>query len=352
MLLKQLTELNGLSGNEAEVRDFIKNGIEKYSDSINIDSIGNLIAFKKGKSSTCRVMLSAHMDEVGLMAIGYTENGSIRFKQVGGIDERILPGKRVLAGDKRLPGVIGCKAIHLQERDARGNNLKMKNLYIDIGAEKKEDAEKLVKLGDYIAFNSDYLEFGEGCVKAKALDDRVGCAIIMEMLKNRYEFDLYACFTTQEEIGLRGSAVAAYTVKPDIALVIEGTTCSDVPGVEKHEHSTNLGEGAALTFIDRTSYPDRKLVDFLYNTAQKHGIKVQFKKTATGGNDAGKIQLSGSGVKVASISVPCRYIHSPVSVMSMSDYDSCLELVRTSLDELSSDKKTIENILNGGAADV
>lgn len=344
MYIKELTELNGVSGNEDEVRKYIENHIKDLSDEINIDSMGNLIAFKKGKNSKYKVMLSAHMDEVGFMVTGFGEGGVIKFATVGGIDERILPGKRVLVGENNIPGVIGSKPIHMQEREERSVNIKLKKMYIDIGAEKKEEAEKLVSLGDYVAFHSPYIQFGDGLIKAKALDDRVGCAILIEALKQRYEFDLYACFTVQEEVGLRGSEVAAYNVNPDIALVVEGTTCSDVPGVEKYEYSTVLGDGAALTIMDRTSYPNKNFVNYIYELAQKNKLPIQFKQTNSGGNDAGKIQMSRGGVVTASISVPCRYIHSPVSVMSEKDFESCKDIVIAVLKDLGKNPQLFENM--------
>ena len=344
MYIKELTELNGVSGNEDEVREYTKKRIKDLADEINIDSMGNIIAFKKGKNSKYKVMLSAHMDEVGFMVTGFGESGVIKFTTVGGIDERILPGKRVLVGDKNIPGVIGSKPIHMQEREERNVNIKLKKMYIDIGTDKREEAEKLVSLGDYVAFYSPYTQFGEGLIKAKALDDRVGCAILIEALKDRYEFDLYACFTVQEEVGLRGSEVAAYTVNPDIAVVVEGTTCSDVPGVEKSEYSTVLGDGAALTIMDRTSYPNKNFVNYIYELAQKNKLSIQFKQTNSGGNDAGKIQMSRGGVVTASISVPCRYIHSPVSVMSEDDFNSCKDIVITVLKDLGKNQHLIENM--------
>ncbi|HOQ36292.1 MAG TPA: M42 family metallopeptidase [Acetivibrio sp.] len=340
MLLKELTELNGVSGNEDEVREYIKKEALLHATEVKVDSMGNLICYKKGKSSEYKIMLSAHMDEVGFIVTGY-KDGVIKFSPIGGIDERILPGARVLVGDKKIPGVIGSKPIHLQDKEERGNNIKLKGMYIDIGADNKEELERLTSPGDYIAFYSKYTEFGDNCIKAKALDDRVGCAMLLEILKESYQFDLYACFTVQEEVGLRGAGVAAYTVNPDLAIVLEGTTCSDVPDVNEHEYSTVMGQGAVLTLMDRTSYPNKKLVEFIYNTARENNIPVQYKKTTTGGNDAGKIQLTRGGVVVASISVPCRYIHSPVSVMSKKDFESCLNLVKKVLDKLSGDASLI-----------
>jgi endoglucanase len=346
MLIKELTGLNGVSGNEKEVRDFIIEKIGCLADSINVDSIGNIIAYKKGSSGKYKIMLSAHMDEVGFMVSGHTEKGFLKFKAVGGIDDRILPGKRVLIGRNRLCGVIGAKPIHQQSREEREKVQKIQNLYMDIGAETKEEAEKLAPLGEFVSFDSDFVELGGDLVKAKALDDRVGCAVLIEALKHSFEFDLYACFTVQEEVGLRGAQVAAFSIMPDLALVIEGTTCSDVPNVEPYEYSTILGNGAALTIMDRTCYCDKGLVRFLHEVAVRNSIKVQYKQTTTGGNDAGRIQRTGTGVKIASISVPCRYIHSPVSVMSRSDFECVERLTIAALNEINRDKKFIADIIN------
>lgn len=247
MLLKRLTESRGVSGDEGEVRALIREEVVSLADQVYVDRIGNLIAVKKGRKLDKKVMLSAHMDEVGLIITGIGENGMLRFHTIGGMDERILVSKRVLIGPDKIPGVIGAKAIHLQEPDERTKALKQSQLYIDIGMSSKEGAEKVVKLGDYVVFDSSYVEFGEGLVKAKALDDRVGCAIAVEMLRERYDFTLVAAFTVQEEVGLRGAEVAAYHIEPDLALVLEGTTCSDVADVEEHLQATRIGRGPALS---------------------------------------------------------------------------------------------------------
>ena len=352
LTLKELTNINGISGNEGAVRDYIRGQIYSYADDIKIDSLGNLIAFKKGKSSKVNIMLAAHMDEVGFIVTGYNDMGMLKFQNVGGIDERILPGKTVLVGDKNIPGVIGAKAIHLQDSEERKSNWKIKNMYIDIGASNKEEAEKLVPLGEYISFYSEFTELGQKCVKAKALDDRVGCGVLMEALKGSYDFNFYACFTVQEEIGLRGAEVAAYRVKPDMALVFEGTTCSNVPETEEYEYSTKLGEGPAITIIDRGTYADKNFVNYIYNLAKKNNIDVQFKQTASGGNDGAKIQRTEKGVKVAIISVPCRYIHSPVSIMSKKDYENCKILASCILNNLSDNLHFINKILEGDGVNV
>lgn len=333
MFIRELTELNGVSGNEGAVRSFIKERIAKYADSITVDTIGNLIAFKKG-SSEKTLMLSAHMDEVGFIASGINDKGYIEFKSVGGIDPRVMLSKKVVIGDNKMPGVIGIKAIHLQEKAERDNVPKVKDLYIDIGAKDKETAEKSIKLGDYIAFDTSFEMLGSTTFKAKAIDDRAGCAILMELMKKTVKYDTYFCFTTQEEVGLRGAAVAAHRINPDAALVVEATTCSDVYGCAEHEFVTKLGGGAVITFMDRASIPDRRLRTRLYDIAREEKIPVQYKQTTAGGNDAGKIHLARCGVKTASVSVPCRYLHSPCGVASLDDVDAVYAVCELFLDRI------------------
>lgn len=343
-LLKELCLLNGVSGNEDEVRKYIYNYIKTYVDDIKIDKLGNIIAFKRAfdcdeSKKPLKVMLSAHMDEVGFIISGFTQNGCLKFKPVGGIDERILHSKRVLIGEQKIHGVIASKPFHLKTKEEREKNIKLKDIYIDAGFKNRDEAQNFVYPGDYVCFDSDFVLFGESRVKAKALDDRVGCVSIMQALKNRYAFDLYGCFTVQEEVGLRGSQTAAYQVAPDIAFVLEGTTCSDVPGVNEGDFSTIMGKGPALTIMDKTCYCDKYLTEFVHETALKNNISVQYKQTTTGGNDAGKIQGQKHGCKVAAISLPCRYIHSPVSVMDINDFNAYLMLLEKVLERLSFEKE-------------
>ncbi len=329
-LLRKLTEASGVSGNEDEVRDIIKKEISSLADKIYIDGIGNLIAYKKGKGTDNkkRIMLCAHMDEVGFIITSISDNGMLKFRPVGGIDPRILISKRVYIGKDRIPGVLGIKAIHLQEPNERKNAVKVEQMYIDIGVNSKEEAEKLVKIGDYAIFDSNMVEFGDNKIKAKALDDRVGCAVLIEALGEEYEHDIYACFTVQEEVGLRGAGVAAYHVEPDIGIVVEGTTCSDVSGVDEHMYSTIMGNGPAITIMDGSSISNKELIDSLKAIGEAKGIPYQLKKGTTGGNDAGMIHTSKEGVATCVVSVPCRYIHSPSSVMDKSDFENTIELVK------------------------
>lgn len=327
MLVKELASLNAPSGFEDSVRSFIKERVSV--DEMYTDSIGNLICHKKGNGK--KVMVSAHMDEVGLIITEITDDGFLRFSTLGGIETAVLCSKKVLIGKNSIPGIVCAKAIHLQKSDEVTTPLKLKDLCIDIGAKDKEAAEKLVNMGDFAVFDGEYTPFGKNLVKSKALDDRVGCAIMLELIKEDYESDMYFVFTVQEEIGLRGAQVAAYNIKPDIALVIEGTTCSDVYGSKPHNQVTNLGGGAVMTAMDSAAISDKGYYDFIMKIAKENNIPLQIKRTTMGGTDAGAIQKSGTGVKTAVLAVPCRYIHSPVSVMNLDDAESVYKLSKAVL---------------------
>ncbi len=335
MLLKTLTEVNGVSGNEDEVRNLIRNAIEPHVDSIRIDAIGNLIAIKNQNSSGSKLMLSAHMDEIGLMVVSIEKSGLLKFRTVGGIDERVLVSKHVVIGDNKVNGVIGAKAIHLQKPAERTIPIPIDQLYIDIGAKSQEEAEAIVRIGDYVSFVSEYLEMGEQYVKGKAFDDRVGCAVLIEILKQDISIPLYAVFTVQEEIGLRGATVAAHTIDPDIALIIEGTTASDVIGTQKQHYVTRLGKGPALSVMDRGMIANPTFNKFLIEIADAKGIPYQIREGASGGNDAGRIHLHKEGVLTGVISIPVRYIHSPHSVIHKQDYQNMIRLTTAFVEQLA-----------------
>ncbi len=328
MYLKELSELDGVSGDEGRVRKFIEEKIKDKVDSLKVDVLGNLIAFKKGTRSNRKFVLAAHMDEVGLMVIGADSSGFLRFEPVGGIDRRVLVAKQVLVGPDRVPGVIGSKPIHLQKRNERNTPLQWQELYIDIGAKDKAEAEKLAPLGTAVIFATSFKQLSDDIVMGKAFDDRVGCSVLLELLKEDYDCSLVCAFTVQEEVGLRGAGPAAYSADPDLALVIEGTTASDVPGVPEHGHATSVGKGPALTIMDRTSIPARPLVEKLRQVALEENIPIQYRRATTGGTDAGKIHLTKGGIPVAGVSVPCRYIHSPASVASLGDIEKTVRLVK------------------------
>lgn len=333
MLLKSLSELNGTSGAEGVVRNFLHQQIEPYVDTITVDKMGNLIATKNGYLNGPKIMLAAHMDEVALMIVDITSDGFLKFRPVGGIDARILVSKPVQINDT-IVGVIGAKAIHLQKLSERQKALPFDQLYIDIGAKSKEEASGKVKLGDYAYFIMKCEPFGEGLYKGKAFDDRVGCAILVEVLKKDYDTPLVAAFTVQEEVGLRGAKVAAYHTTPDFAIVIEGTVAADVSDREEEGWITELGQGPACSLMDRTTLYNPKLIQWVAELAREKGIPLQFRRGTSGGNDAGPIHVSKAGIPTIVLSVPCRYIHSFASVISVRDYTACLNLVDELLIEL------------------
>ena len=334
MLLKQLTEASGISGNEKEVRDLIISEIKDHVDSVKIDRIGNIIAYKKGKDTSKKLMVTAHMDEVGLLVKDIDNLGLLKFTTVGGVDKRILVSKPVLVGEDKINGVIGAKPIHLQKRQEWTRALGIDELYIDIGVKSKEEAEKLVQIGDYVTFKSDYIEFGEDLVKAKALDNRVGCSLLINLIKEVKDISFYGVFTVMEEVGLVGAGPAAYEVDPDISLVLEGTLCYDMPKLDTHLVPTYLNKGPAISLIDRTTVFDRKFREKITSIAKKNNIPYQYRKTSMGGNDSGKIHTTKEGSVTTTISVPCRYIHSPASVMSKNDYNHTYDLLKAILSEL------------------
>ncbi|MBR6729270.1 MAG: M20/M25/M40 family metallo-hydrolase [Clostridia bacterium] len=335
MYLSELTALSGVSGNEGAVRNFIKERITPLCDRIEIDNMGNLLAFKKGRGDSGKLLLlSAHMDEVGLIAGRITDEGFIKFKTVGSLDPRVLISKRVLVGQEQIPGVIGRRAIHLLSAEERKQMPKISDLYVDIGVKNKKEAEKKVKVGDYISFDSAYREFGAGLIKAKALDDRAGCNVLMNLMREDCEWDVCFAFTVQEEVGLRGARILCKRQRPDVAVVVEGTTCSDLPETAENMISTRLSKGAALSYIDAATCYNRPLVNFIYNLAKEQGVPVQIKQTATGGNDAGALHVSGGGIPTAVVSVPARYIHSPASVISKADLNAVEALVKLIIQEV------------------
>ena len=331
MLLKRLTEASGVSGNEKEVRNIILEEIKDFVDEINVDRLGNIIAYKRGKNNPKKLMLTAHMDEVGLMITHIDDMGLLKFTTVGGIDKRILVSKPVIIGKDKIPGVIGAKPIHLQKKEEWKKALDMDKLYIDIGVDTREEAEKLINIGDYVAFDSEYVEFGEKLVKAKALDNRVGCCLLIELIKEIEDVDFYAVFTVMEEIGLVGAGPAAYRVNPDIGIILEGTLCYDMPKLDSHLIPTTLHKGPAISLIDKTTLFNRDFRQKIVKIAEENNIPYQYRKTAMGGNDSGKIHISKEGSITAAISVPCRNIHSPTSVMSKNDYENTFKLLKAIL---------------------
>ena len=328
-LLKQLCLIDGISGDEGAVREFIINQIKDHCE-YKVDNLGNIICFKKGKKSSAKkVMLDAHTDEVGLIISNITQDGYLKFCTVGGIDTTALLSRRVVINGK-INGVIGCKPFHLLDADNRKKAPKCDSLYIDIGAKNREDAEKYVALGDSAVVQSDFEILGE-CIKSKALDDRIGCLILIMLLKEYNEYDFYATFSTQEEVGLRGAKAAAFAVKPDFAIAIDSTTAADIADVAKEKQVCFQSKGAVVSFMDKATMYDKQM----YTAAMQSGIPCQAKTFISGGNNAGSIHLSGEGVRTMAISAPCRYIHTADSIVNVKDIESMLSLCKYMLNLLA-----------------
>lgn len=327
-MLKTLCELNGTSGREEAVREFLIAHLPKDA-SYTVDALGNLIVEKWGANrAKNKVMLASHMDEVGLIITYITEDGFLRFACVGGIDSRALFGKAVKVGEQGVSGVIGGKAVHQLTKDEKNTVPEAEDLLIDIGARTKAEAESLVSLGDNAYFDSEYIEFGDGFVKSKAIDDRAGNLIMLEMLQSDLPYDMTFCFTVQEEIGTRGAAAVTDTVAPDYAIVLESTTASDLPDVSGYRQVCKTGGGAVVGFMDRGTVYDKSLYDLAFRLAKENDIPCQTKTMVAGGNDASAIHKAAGGVKTVAVSVPCRYIHSASCVAKKEDIDSVARLAR------------------------
>jgi tetrahedral aminopeptidase len=339
LLLEELSNAFGPAGCEDEVRRVLARALRGKVDTMQTDALGNLIAFKKGSGPEprLRVMVDAHTDEVGLMITRIEKSGLLGFRAVGGIDDRLLLAKGVLVGEKRLPGVIVAPPVHLTKAEQRTKVIKLDQLAIDIGATSEEEAKAAVKRGDYVTFATRFQLLGEGglrAAKGKAFDDRVGCAVAAALAKDTYEVDLYLSFSAQEEVGLRGARVAAFRIKPDLAFALEGTVCDDTPKKEDVSPTSRMGHGPAITIMDRSFIADKRLIRLLTDTAEARGIPYQFKQPGVGGTDAGAIHLSETGVPSVAVAVPCRYIHAPVSLMSLNDFDNLVALMEASLHSL------------------
>ncbi len=324
-LLSELCAISAASGNEAPIREKIISEIDGHCD-WHIDALGNIIVFKKGKKTPKnKIMLDAHTDEVGVIATYVTDEGFINFLTVGGISTEVLLSRRVVFQNGTL-GVIGQKPIHMISKDEGKKTPPIDSLYIDIGCDSKEEVLKHISLGDTAVFDAPITVSGD-FVTAKAIDDRAGCAIIIKMIQGEPEYDFYASFSVQEEVGLRGAATAAFAIEPDFAICLEATTAGDIMGVEGAKKVCTLGEGPAVSFMDGTTLYDREL----FTRALNCGVKSQVKTAATGGNDSGSIHKSRGGVRTITISVPCRYIHSASCSANIKDVEGAYALAEKML---------------------
>ena len=326
--LEKLCLLNGISGDENAVRDYICSQLDGVCE-YKVDNLGNIIAFKKGrKTPEKKLLLDAHMDEVGFIVTYIKSDGTLSFAQVGGIDTAVVTGRHVKVGKNGINGVIGSKAVHHLSADEKNTPPSFKGLYIDIGAKDRAEAEKYVKQGDSVCFDSEYISFGDDKIKCKAIDDRAGCAILLDIIKSDLEYDTYFSFSVQEEVGLRGARTAAFAVNPDYAIVVETTTAADIAGVSGEKRVCELGKGAVVSFMDRSTVYDRELYKLAGELAEKNDIPWQTKSMIAGGNNSGAIHIAGNGIRTIAVSAPCRYLHSPSCVVKYSDLEACEKLIK------------------------
>ena len=326
-LLEKLCLAVGISGDEGAVRNIILEEVRPYAKEIKLSPLGDLLVLVNGEKETDKkLMISAHMDEVGMIITDITSDGYLKFSAVGGIDSNVLLGKTVYVNGKTR-GVIGGKPVHLMKGDEKEKAVPIRELTVDIGASTKEEAEKVCAVGDYINFEPFFCE-ANGIIQGKALDDRIGCAVLIDLIKGGMPYDTWFAFTTREEVGCVGATAAAYEIDPDLAIAVEGTVAGDVLGTSGAKVTTRMGKGPAVSFVDRGTVYDREFFKAAFQCAEKLGIPCQPRTSNAGRNDASVMHTSRGGARVAAVSTPCRYIHSPVSMAKVSDMEGCTRLVK------------------------
>jgi len=335
-LLKKLCDAHGISGYEDEVREIVKAEIESYVDEIKVDKLGNLICIKNG--SEFKEMVCAHMDEIGFMVKHIDDKGFIRFTPIGGWFSQIALGQRViLHGSKgKVYGVIGCKPPHVMKDEERRKAIEFKDMFIDVGAESRDDVLAMgIEIGTPITIDRELVKMGSR-VTGKALDDRAGLAVMIEALKRtKSDATIYAVATVQEEVGLKGARVSAFAIEPNVALALDVCVATDFPGAESTHMDIKLGKGPAITIVDasgRGLIATKNVVRWLKETAEKNDIPYQLEVAEGGTTDATAIQLTKAGIPSGVVSIPARYIHSPVEVVDMRDMENSANLVAKALE--------------------
>jgi endoglucanase len=338
-LLAALSNADAVSSDEGATRRLVLEAIRPHADEVRVDALGNVLAVKRargrGRASAPRVMVAAHLDEVGLMVVDHDSDGGLKVEAVGGVNERALPGQVMRVGRQALPGIIGLAPIHLLPADRHGTPLRLSQMRVDIGAGSPEAARRQAPVGTLITFATEFMA-AEGFLRGKALDDRLGCAGLVELLRRGpYPVELHAAFTVQEEVGLRGARVAAFAAEPHIAIAMDCTPANDLPSALDDRpnlaYNCRLDHGPVIYVADARTLHDHRLVDFLIGTAERAGLPYQLRQPGGGSTDAGALQLTGAGVPVVSVSVPGRYLHGPAALARAADWANTLELMRQAL---------------------
>lgn len=337
--LEKLSNACGVVGREEEVRKLMKSMLEKYVDEVKEDKLGNIIGIKKGEKNAPKVMLAAHMDEIGLLVKTISKEGFLQFAKIGGIDDRILLAQKVLVYTEKGPlhGIIGSKPPHIQKEEERKRILAYDELFIDIGAESQEEAKKMgVKIGDPVAFDIKFARVNKDIVMGKAFDDRVGCAVMVEAMKflKDTECTVYAVGTVQEEVGLRGATTAAFGINPDVGIALDVTVAGDMPGVKEVEAPIKLRKGPSIEVADAGLITHPKVLRLLIDAAEGNRIPYQLETGLPGSTDAARIALTREGVPSGTISVPTRYIHSPTSLLSLEDAEKAVKLTVAAIQKI------------------
>ncbi|MFN4233405.1 MAG: M42 family metallopeptidase [Bacteroidia bacterium] len=336
-LLKEICETPGAPGFEQPIRKVVLRELKGLADEINIDNMGNVIALKKGKARK-KVMIAAHMDEIGFIVTHIDEQGFLRFHTLGGFDPKTLTAQRVIVhGKKDIIGVMGSKPIHIMSQEERGKNVKIEDFFIDLGLPKKE-VEKYISIGDPITRERDLIEMGDN-VNCKSIDNRVSVFILIEVLKKlkseKLPYDVYAVFTVQEEVGIRGANVSSLQIQPDFGFGLDTTIAYDVPGAKAHESVTKLGEGVAIKIMDSSTICDYRMVAFMKKTADKHKIKWQPEILPAGGTDTAGIQrMTAGGAISGAVSIPTRHIHQVIEMANKKDIQGAIDLLSACVKEL------------------
>ena len=337
-MLEKLSNACGVTGREDEVREMMKTWLGPHADEVRQDKLGNVIAVKTGKEKAPKVMLAAHMDEIGLIVKNITKDGFLQFAKLGGIDDRILIAQRVIVhtAKGRKAGIIGSKPPHIMKDEDKKKIVEADKLFIDIGASSRDDAHKMgAKVGDVISFDTQFAKITKDLMIGKAFDDRVGCCLLIEVMKQlkNVEATIYAVGTVQEEVGLRGACVSAFQISPDVALALDVTVAGDVPGVKEVEAHVKMAKGPVIGVMDAGLITHPKVLSLLVGSAEKAKVPYQLETGLAGSTDAARIALSREGVPCGVLSIPTRYIHSPSSMLSLSDVDRAVALAVASIEE-------------------
>jgi putative aminopeptidase FrvX len=338
-VLEKLSNANGVTGREDDVRNLMKKYLKPYVDEVREDRLGNLITFKKGNRDAPTVMLAAHMDEVGLMIKNIKKKGFLQFAKIGGIDDRILLAQKVIVHTDKGPldGVVGSKPVHIQSEAEKKKVIEAEKLFVDVGAGDKEEAERMgVQVGDVVSFDIKFAQLTGSVVLGKAFDDRVGCAVMVEAMRRLQDVDcnVYAVGTIQEEVGLRGAMIAAFQVEPDLGIALDATVAGDTPGVGEGEAPAKMGEGPVFTVADAGLIAHPKVLRLLVDSAKQNRIPYQLETGIRGATDAARIALSREGVPSGVVSIAARYIHSPAAILNLDDVGKAVELVIAAVDDV------------------